>query len=108
MKKSIKNAPMVEPKDFTKHTYHCDGQDFTFAQLCCHFGLKYNIVWWKVVYNGMTVEEAIKACMKNAHYWGVTYSNGKLPAMPEEKQRERKAKQTETRMKTIKEQGRIK
>ena len=85
--------PMVEPADFAdkhKHKYTCDGKEYSFGQLCCHFGLKYMNVWWKVAKNGMTVEDAIKACINDPHAWGATYSDGTLACMSEEEYKERK------------------
>ena len=88
-----KNVPMVEPSDFAdgkKHKYTCDGQEFTFGQLCCHFGLKYMAVWWKVAKNGMTVEMAIKTCIKEPSAWGPTYSSGTTAIMDEKERAERR------------------
>ena len=84
---------MVEPEDFTdktKYSYSVDGKDYSFAQLCCHFGLKYMAVWWKVAKNGMTVKEAIDACLEDPHTWGVTYSDGTSARMGDEECRQKK------------------
>ena len=92
MKKQRKIVPMVEPEDFTdrkKYSYCVDGVDYSFAQLCCHFGLKYMAVWWKVAKNGMTVKEAIDACIEDGHAWGATYSDGKLACMSDEERKQR-------------------
>lgn len=108
MRTTRKTLPMVEPLNFTRYTYNCDGVDYTFAQLCCHFGLKYGAVWWRVRYNGMTVHEAITDCMKDPHCWGVTFSNGSLPVMNEAERAEYNRKRTATWRKTMTEKGLIK
>ena len=98
-------VPMVEPEDFVKRIYECDEQEFSFAQLCCHFGLKYMNVWWKVRYNGMTVEEAIKTCMADPHSWGATYSNGSLAIMNEAERKAKAEQRNANWQKTMREKG---
>lgn len=107
MRKSRPIVPMVEPEDFTKQIYICDGKEYSFAQLCCHFGLKYMSVWWKVAKNGMTVKEAIDACREDAYSWGATYSDGTLAIMSEQERQEKVKKRVETWKKTMKEKGKI-
>lgn len=88
-----KNVPMVEPADFTdatKYKYQCDGKEYSFAQLCTKFHLKYMSVWWKVAKNGMTVEQAIKTCIKEPNAWGPTYSSGTTAIMDEKERAERR------------------
>ena len=99
---------MVEPEDFAdakKHRYTCDGKEYSFAQLCCHFGLKYMAVWWKVAKNGMTVEQAIKTCINDPHSWGATYSDGSLAIMSEEERAEKMRIAHEKAKKTKAEKG---
>lgn len=107
MRKSRPIVPMVEPEDFTKQIYICDGNEYSFAQLCCHFGLKYMAVWWKVAKNGMTVKEAIDACREDAYSWGATYSDGTLAIMNEQERQEQTKRRIETWKKTMKEKGKI-
>lgn len=108
MRKLRPIVPMVEPEDFAKRTYSCDGKEYSFAQLCCHFGIKYMAVWWKVAKNGMTVEQAIKTCIDDPHTWGATYSDGSLAIMTEEERQASTKKRIESRQKTMKERGKIK
>lgn len=65
--------PMKEPADFAKRRYEisdCPNESFTFAELCAHFGLKYRSVYKLVYRGGLTVEEAVKHCIKNPYSWG--------------------------------------
>lgn len=107
MRKSRPIVPMVEPEDFAKRTYICDGKEYGFSQLCCHFGLKYMAVWWKVAKNGMTVKEAIETCISDPHSWGVTYSNGTLAVMTETEKSARRKIRDENWKKAMKEKGKI-
>ena len=73
--------PMVETADFTKRTYDITEENgttatYTFQQLCAHFGIKYISVYKRVKEQGMTVDEAIRVCMRNPRTWGCTYNNG--------------------------------
>lgn len=69
--------------DVSKMIYEVDGYQLTFAQLCAHFGLKYNSVYGRVQ-KGMEITEAVKDCIHTPRTWGNTYSDPNMVVkMPE-------------------------
>lgn len=54
---------------FTSVIYEVDGVEYTFAELCRHYHVKYNSVYNKML-AGMTIQQAINKCVNSPRDWG--------------------------------------
>lgn len=56
----------------TKYVY--EGKEYTLAELCHNFGIRYNCVWRRLK-KGMDITAAITECVNDPHTWGETYGD---------------------------------
>ena len=69
---------MAKPKsDIVSQTYEWNGTEYSFAELCLRFGVKYNSVYSRMRNKGMTITEAIDDCLGKPKTWGATFGVGK-------------------------------